>query len=387
MKRVARSRIGSKHWNAQRSLTLPWGRNRRNIGPGPSYWAGTLSQRVAGQLVRRPWRGHSSAAIGRIRAALRRSAAQRLRPGDWHGGKNPNAARSQARQRLDECGRLRGARPRGSFRPNVKHSQGDPMRALCSFALLTLIAGPVQAQRPGSNPITGLDGYIQDALTKFKGVGLAIAVVRNDSIVYAKGFGPKRLGEPAPVTPQTIFAIGSTTKAFTTTALGMLVDEGRFGWDTRATDVMKGFELYDPAVTREITIRDLLTHRSGLSRGDMLWMGSNFTRAEVIRRVRYHQPTWSLRTTWGYQNIMYLTAGEMIPAVTGRSWDDFLQARIFRPLGMTSTNTTTMGLDTLPDVATPHIQLDGKIVKILADSTKAVEFAQPLFLIDPNATA
>ncbi len=234
-----------------------------------------------------------------------------------------------------------------------------------SLALLgALGATAATAQRPAPNPMVGLDAYIQDALTKFKGVGLAIAVVRNDSIVYAKGFGVKKLGDPAPVTPRTVFAVGSTSKAFTTAALGMLVDEGRIGWDTRVTDVMKGFELYDPAVTRELTVRDLVTHRSGLSRGDLLWMGSNLSRAEVMRRVRYHKPTWSLRSNFGYQNIMYLTAGEIIPATTGRSWDDFLKERIFQPLAMTSTTTTTQGLDKQPDVATPHTEIDGKLVPI-----------------------
>ena len=229
---------------------------------------------------------------------------------------------------------------------------------------LALHAGTAEAQRPAPSPTVGLDAYIQDALVKYHGVGLAIAVVKNDSIVYAKGFGVKKLGDPAPVTPRTLFAVGSTTKAFTTTALGMLVDEGRFGWDTRVTDVMKGFELFDPAATRELTIRDLITHRSGLSRGDLLWMGSNYSRAEVIRRARYHKPTWSVRTTFGYQNIMYLTAGETIPATTGRSWDDFIKERIFQPLGMVGSNTTTRGLDKLPDVATPHGTIDGKEVPI-----------------------
>ena len=155
--------------------------------------------------------------------------------------------------------------------------------------LLTLVATPAQSQRPAPSPIVGLDAYIQDALIKFKGVGLAIAVVKNDSIVYAKGFGPKKLGDPAPVTPRTVFAIGSTSKAFTTTALGMLVDEGRFGWDTRVTDVLKGFELYDPAATREITVRDLVTHRSGLSRGDLLWMGPALSSARARRPLRRAQ--------------------------------------------------------------------------------------------------
>lgn len=236
--------------------------------------------------------------------------------------------------------------------------------SLCFAASLLPGLAAGQAKKAAKDPLAGFDAYVQDGLAKLKGVGLAIAVVKNDSIVYARGFGVKKLGDPAPVTPRTIFAVGSTTKAFTTAALGMLVDEGRFGWDTRATDLLKGFEVSDPKVTREITVRDLVTHRSGLSRGDLLWMGSDLSRAEVLRRVRYHQPTWSIRTTFGYQNIMYLAAGEIIPAVTGRSWDDFLKERIFQPLGMNASSTTVRGLDRQPDVATPHMEMDGRVVPI-----------------------
>ncbi|MBM4186242.1 MAG: DUF2911 domain-containing protein [Gemmatimonadetes bacterium] len=243
------------------------------------------------------------------------------------------------------------------------------MFRLFAATLLVVVGTDIGvAQRPrarqASDPLAGLDAYIQDGMTKLKGIGLAIAVVKNDSVVYAKGFGVKKLGDPSPVTPRTLFAVGSTSKAFTTAALGMLVDEGRFGWDTRAGDLLKGFEVSDPKVTREITVRDLVTHRSGLSRGDRLWMGSNFSRAEVLRRVRYHQPSWSIRTTFGYQNIMYLAAGEIIPAVTGRSCDDFLKERIFLPLGMPTTSTSVTALKDQPDVATPHTAIDGTVVPI-----------------------
>jgi CubicO group peptidase (beta-lactamase class C family) len=227
---------------------------------------------------------------------------------------------------------------------------------------LPVVAG---AQKPtGRSPLTGIEAWIDTAMVKGHGVGLAVAVVKDDSIVFAKGFGVKKLGDPAPVDPKTIFAVGSTSKAFTAAALGMLVDEGRIGWDDKVTDRLPGFQLYDPAVTREITIRDLLTHRSGLSRGDRIWLGSNLSRAEVIRRVRFHRPTWSFRTVWGYQNMMYLTAGEVIPAVTGTTWDAFLKDRIFTPLGMSSTSTSTRGLETQADVAQPHEDVDGKITTI-----------------------
>jgi CubicO group peptidase (beta-lactamase class C family) len=235
---------------------------------------------------------------------------------------------------------------------------------LLSLLITVPGAGVAQARGAGRDPLAGLDAYIQDAMAKGNGVGLAIAVVKNDSIVYARGFGVRRLGEPAPVTPRTVFAVGSTTKAFTAAALGMLVDQGQLAWDDRVTRHLPEFELFDPAVTREITVRDLITHRSGLSRGDRLWMGSRYSRPEVIRRVRYHSPTWSLRTTFGYQNIMYLAGGEIIPAVTGVSWDDFLRDRIFQPLGMTSTSTTVRGLDRQPDVAQPHDRRDGKVVPV-----------------------
>jgi CubicO group peptidase (beta-lactamase class C family) len=221
------------------------------------------------------------------------------------------------------------------------------------------------AQKPAArSPLYGIEAWIDSAMVKGHGVGLAVAVVKDDSIVFAKGFGVRKLGDPTPVDTKTIFAVGSTSKAFTAAALGMLVDEGRLGWDDKVTDRMPGFQLYDPAVTRELTVRDLLTHRSGLSRGDRIWLGSNLSRAEVIRRVRFHHPTWSLRTVWGYQNMMYLTAGELIPAVTGTSWDAFLKERIFGPLGMTSTSTSTRALDGQSDVAQPHEDVDGKVTTI-----------------------
>jgi CubicO group peptidase (beta-lactamase class C family) len=231
---------------------------------------------------------------------------------------------------------------------------------LVGFGVIGM-AGPVRAQ---ARPLDGLDGYIENALKQFHGVGLAVAIVKDDSIVYARGFGVKKVGDPAPVTPKTVFAIGSTTKAFTAAALGMLVDEGKIGWDDKVTDRLPGFQLFDPAVTREIAIRDLLTHRSGLNRGDRLWMGSTLTRDQVIHQVRYHKPAYSFRTTWSYQNIMFLSAGQIVPAVTATSWDDFLKTRIFQPLGMTSTSTSIRDLASQPDVATPHDQRGGAVVAI-----------------------
>lgn len=213
-------------------------------------------------------------------------------------------------------------------------------------------------------PLRGYEAYVAQALRDWEVPGLALAVVRDDSIVLARGFGLRRVGEPAPVTERTLFAIASCTKAFTAAALAMLVDSGRLAWDDPAAKHLTGFQLSDPYVTRELTVRDLLSHRSGLARGDGVWWAMPYGREEVLRRVRYLEPSWSFRSRYGYQNIMFLAAGEVIPAVAGTSWDDFVRARIFGPLGMTTSNTSVTALAAAPDVATPHQRIDGRMQPI-----------------------
>ncbi len=211
------------------------------------------------------------------------------------------------------------------------------------------------------NPLQGLDAAVGQALQDWKVPGLALAIVKDDSVVLSKGYGVRELGQPAPVDERTLFAIGSVTKAFTAAALGMLVDEGKLGWDDPVTEHLPDFLLYDPYVTREITLRDLLTHRSGLPRGDLIWIGSDFDRAEILRRVRYLPPRWSFRSHFGYQNILYLVAGQVVATVTGRSWDTYIRERIFAPLGMTNSSTSVTALVHAANVATPHADVDGQV--------------------------
>jgi CubicO group peptidase (beta-lactamase class C family) len=236
------------------------------------------------------------------------------------------------------------------------------MSARAGVALMSLAIGTpaLSAQAPaGSRAEQALDAYVTKALADWALPGVAVAVVRGDSVVYAKGFGVRELGKTAPVTAQTVFAIGSTSKAFTTTALGMLVDAGKITWDDPATKHLPGFQLHDPYVTRELTVRDLITHRSGLSRGDRTWASSGFSRAEVLRRVRFLEPSWSFRSTYGYQNIMYLAAGTIVERVAAQRWDDFMRDRFFTPLGMRHSTTSITTLGSLPDVATPHERIKG----------------------------
>lgn len=231
------------------------------------------------------------------------------------------------------------------------------MRLLLLFAALILAApfAPADAQR---GPLSGFDNYISQAMRDWKVPGLAIAVVRNDSIIHMRGYGTRTMNANESVDENTLFAIGSTSKAFTATLVGMLVDEGKMRWDDPAHVHLPGLELFDPYVSKEITIRDLLTHRSGLVRGDLIWYATGFDRREILRRVRFLKPTWSVRSRFGYQNIMYLAAGEAVMTVTGQSWDDMIRDRIFTPLGMTRSNTSTDALARTSNVATPHADID-----------------------------
>jgi CubicO group peptidase (beta-lactamase class C family) len=239
-------------------------------------------------------------------------------------------------------------------------------KLILNLLTITVLLLALQISRAQQTAIPGpeLDNYINNAMKEWQVPGLAIAIVKDDRIVLAKGFGVRELGKPTPVDERTLFAIGSSSKAFTAAAIAMLVDEGKLKWDDPATKYLPGFQLYDPYTTRELTIGDLLTHRSGLTRGDLLWYASAYDRDEVLRRVRYLKPSWSLRARFGYQNIMFLAAGQVISSVAKKSWDDFIRERIFMPLGMNSSGTSIKALINSDDVATPHSKIDDVVTKI-----------------------
>lgn len=227
--------------------------------------------------------------------------------------------------------------------------------------LLLLVLSSSQFGYAQEAPSKDFDDYVNKALKDWDVPGLAIAIVKNDQIVFAKGYGVRKLGDTSAVDEKTLFAIGSSSKAFTSAAIAMLVDDGKLKLDDPATKYLPGFQLFDPYVTRELTVRDLLCHRSGLERGDFLWYGTSYSRDEIVRRVRYLKPTWSLRSMFGYQNIMYLAAGQIVAGVSGKTWDDFIRDRIFKPLGMTSSSTSINDLKNADDVATPHAKIEGKV--------------------------
>jgi CubicO group peptidase (beta-lactamase class C family) len=186
-------------------------------------------------------------------------------------------------------------------------------------------------------PLTGFDSYVTKALAQWRVPGVAIAVVRGDSIVLLRGYGVKQAGRREPVTARTMFEIGSTSKAFSSAILAMLVDEGRLDWDDRVVDRLPGFELKDPFVTGQVTLRDLLSHRTGLVGGHNAY--TTVSRAEVVRRNRFLDPVIPFRSRYEYSNPLFATAGEVAAAVTGKPWEQLLAERITGPLGMRETTT------------------------------------------------
>jgi CubicO group peptidase (beta-lactamase class C family) len=239
-------------------------------------------------------------------------------------------------------------------------------RALLLAAAVACLTSAPSAGGQGSGggrggrpaPLDGLDSLVAAAVRAWEVPGLAIAVVADDSIVFARGYGTRTVGRREPVDANTLFAVGSTTKAMTATALAMLVDEGKLRWDDLVIAHMPELRLADPYVTRELTVRDLLTHRSGLGGVDLLWYGSTNTFAEIERRLRWLEPESSLRSSYAYQNVMYAVAGELVGRVSGVPWDRFLRERIFAPLGMTRAVTSIGALAGMDNVATPHDVVD-----------------------------
>lgn len=212
-----------------------------------------------------------------------------------------------------------------------------------------------------SKKIKELDGLFSKAITDFNVPGMAVAIIKDDQVLLSRGYGVKQVGHPDPVDDKTLFAIASNSKAFTSAALAILVDEGKLKWDDKVRKYLPWFTLYDPYVSEAFTVRDLLCHRSGLATfsGDLIWYGTNHSREEIIKRAQYLEPVFGFREAYGYSNIMFLTAGEIVRVISGQSWDDFVKQRIFQPLGMTTSNTSIKDFGPASNKAMPHNEKNG----------------------------
>lgn len=227
-----------------------------------------------------------------------------------------------------------------------------------AFAALSLAA----AGAAGAAPPPDLDARVRSVIAEYGVPGMAVAIVEDGVAVHAKGYGVRRLGASDPVDADTIFPTGSTGKAVTAAALAVLVDEGRIGWDDKVIEHMPWFQMYDPWVTREITVRDLLVHRSGLGlgAGDLLFVPrASISRAETVRRLRYIKPATSFRSGYAYDNILYAVAGQLIEEVSGMSWEDFVRERVFKPTGMSVSTSSDAQRFATANRVQPHARIDG----------------------------
>ncbi|GAB3003303.1 serine hydrolase [Arenimonas maotaiensis] len=222
-----------------------------------------------------------------------------------------------------------------------------------------------------------LDAYIQQGLRDWKLPGVSVAVVKDGRPVYVKGFGTRSLQDGGAVDGDTLFGMMSTTKAMTALALAMLVDEGKLGWDDPVTTHLPGFALSDPYVTRDLRVRDLLTHNSGLGNTDLLWARGDFDAREIIARLRGLPLSYPLRGGFAYQNVMYQVAGEVIGTASGMSWADFVDTRILKPLAMTRSYPTLARMQAARDgnVSAAHFEIDGKLQVIAESPVDAVPAA------------
>jgi CubicO group peptidase (beta-lactamase class C family) len=235
---------------------------------------------------------------------------------------------------------------------------------LPAVVLLSLSPLAAAAQGAPSRPPRDIDGYVAQIMQDYDVPGLALAIVKDGRVVVAKGYGVRELGAAAKADEATLFGIASNTKAFTATALGLLVEEGKIGWDQKVITVLPWFRLSDPYVTNELTIRDLLVHRSGLGlgAGDLLWWpSSTYDRDEIARRLQFIPLSTSFRSAYAYDNVLYLIAGQVIEEVSGQSWEEFVQARILDRVGMTHSNVRHSAAEDGGNVAAPHARVEGAV--------------------------
>ncbi len=224
-----------------------------------------------------------------------------------------------------------------------------------------------------SQPITShqIDSVVALTLKTFDVPGIAVAVVKDGKIIHEKGYGVRSLNTGQKVDEHTRFGIASNSKAFTVASLGILVDEGKLKWDDKVTDYIPEFKLYAPYVTEDFTIRDLITHRSGLGLGAgdlMIWPDSStFSLKDIIHNLRFLKQVSDFRTKYDYDNLLYIVAGEVVARVSGMKWEDFVQTRIMNPLQMTESAPNFDLLKNKEDVIDPHAPVNGKVQVIHRD--------------------
>ncbi len=235
--------------------------------------------------------------------------------------------------------------------------------SLLALAFILISVWPLPAQDTLSIPqaLEGFDGFVASSMAELKVPGLAVAVVKDGRLIYARGFGWRDLEKKLPVTPHTLFGIGSCSKAFTATTMGILVDEDRLDWDKPVRTYLPDFVLADPVASERLTPRDLISHRSGLPRHDNVWIRTAFTCQELYDRLRFLEFSRDIRQVYQYNNLMVMTAGYLVGRIAGTSWEDFAKARILDPLGMTETDFSTDDSRKADDFSRSYTLVKGQV--------------------------
>jgi CubicO group peptidase (beta-lactamase class C family) len=232
--------------------------------------------------------------------------------------------------------------------------------AVVLVVAMVLAVGPIsvlaQAKKavPTDHPLAGFDAWVEQEMKTWMVPGLAVAVVKDGEVILLKGYGYRDVEKQLPVTPQTLFAIGSITKSFTVLDLATLVDEGKLEWDKPVREYLPEFRLYDQFASDRMTPRDLVTHRSGLPRHDALWYNATFSRRDMVERLRHLEPSRDFRAVYQYQNLMFMTAGYLAERLTGKKWEEVTRERLLEPLGMTRSNFSVLESEKDADFAQPY---------------------------------
>jgi len=231
------------------------------------------------------------------------------------------------------------------------------------FAFGLSVCGILALSKSSADPaaLKGFDSFVSSVMAEWKVPGLAVSIVRDGRVIFARGFGYRDLAAKLPVTPHTVFGIGSCSKAFTATSLGILVDEGKLEWDKPVREYLPSFKLADEVASERLTPRDLLVHRSGLPRHDNVWIRSPLNRQEMFDRLRFLEFSRDIRQAYQYNNLMVMTAGYLAGVVAGSSWEEFVKARILDPLSMAETNFSTDVSQTLSDFAKSYTLVKGQV--------------------------
>ena len=240
---------------------------------------------------------------------------------------------------------------------------------------LSGVAFAAPGPAPAKDLLAGFDAQVARAVRDWRAPGFAIAVIQDGKLIFSRGYGVREVGRPEIVDTRTLFAIGSTTKAMTAAAIGMLIDEKKVAWDDPVTKHLPWFELKEPYLTREITVRDLLTHRAGLPNADFLWYGQQNATRSILEKMRLVAPAYSTRSSFIYQNVMYAAAGAVVEAASGVPWSRFVEERIFKPLQMTDSTTSAATLTAGTNRASPHFIVDGAVTRIDNVSVEGVAAA------------